>query len=170
MIPGMIRVEEQKMLRELGGQVEGIAVEVGCYAGLSTSCLAETFRGQIHVFDKFEITDNNHENYSPPLGLDKSFRGSFRSIFEKNIAPWKDKITIHEEIEWDDTPISLLHIDCAAGEAFHRKLFEVFYGRVKGFLIHQDFFYYGSYYLPGLMSSQPAFDLLGNVETSSIYS
>jgi hypothetical protein len=170
-IPGLISTRERKMLWWMGQQCKSAIVEIGCFAGLSTSYLL--MGGcEVHVFDRFNIVDDeNAEIYAKTLGLEPGFRGSFRPIFERNIEQWKEQVFIHDKIERINEPISVLHIDASAGEAFHKELFETFYADIEvgGYLVHQDYCYYKSWYLPTLMSQLPAFRLIGFSDTSAVF-
>lgn len=168
---GLITEGECRLLRWAGG---GVVVEVGAFAGCSTLCLAEKAR-VVHTFDPFLIDDGNARDYLPALKLPEGYRGSFRHIFDENTKGLNGRVVVHEDDaaagEWD-APIDCLFIDASCGAEFQLALYRKFYGHVKpgGLLIHQDFFYYRSPSLAPLMAALwPAFQPIGNADTSMVY-
>lgn len=167
---GLISPEECRYLEGIG---KGRVVEIGSLGGLSTSCLVKGSE-EVHCFDTFELKEPNRA-YSKALDLPPDFTGSFRSVFERNIKDFREKIVIHEgdalKGDWS-LPIDVLFIDCSIGEDFHKELVKKFYPYLKkdGLLIHQDFFYCRSPCLAPLMSClSSSFEVVGNVDTSMVY-
>jgi hypothetical protein len=164
----MIEPGEQEFLFELARETytgAGEIVEIGALAGLSTSCLAEGLRqnaldinkrGRVHVYDNFTIPKNDLETvYRNTIGLADGW--DFRNVFDFHAAPWRSHLIVHPGDaaleKWTGLPIEILFVDCAIGEDFHRTIAKEFYPWLtpNGFLIHQDWFYERSGYLPSIM-------------------
>lgn len=166
-ISGMIEPVERLMLywaaRDFW-QGDGEIVEIGCFAGLSTSFLAKGMRDnpaavtkhkRLHVFDLFQIPGYNTAYYCQLLGLAEDYRGSFQQVFERNIAPYADSIAIHPgdlmARSWQGRPIEIVFLDCAETEEFFDHVFRSFFRSLipgRSLIILQDFFYHRSYFLP----------------------
>jgi hypothetical protein len=190
-IPGMISADERKMLFWAARDHwtgAGEIVEIGAFAGLSTSYLGEGMRrnarcprkaSRLHVFDRFRIDDTEtgrtYLKFLPQLGGD--YRGSFQHLFEENTRAWGDLMTLHAgdtgAIPWSGEPIEVLFIDCSISMQFHEMLFRKFYPYLipeRSLLIHQDFFYHRSYYLAPMMKKlQDFFEPVANADTSVVY-
>lgn len=92
-----------------------VVMEIGCYEGLATVVMAPGAK-KIICIDFFWMGDPPYPEDLPGrlvLGKEKP---NTRAVFERNIAPWRDKIEIHEmysqhavKLEWE--PIGLLYVD-----------------------------------------------------------
>ena len=117
-IPMMITPEERSYLRWLTGEYwsgRGDVVEVGPWLGGSTWYLASGMAAnpraddarRLHVIDNFRWRPFMSER--APLELQSD--ASFRPYFEANLAPWHDRISVHETALPDDDSAKLADPD-----------------------------------------------------------
>jgi hypothetical protein len=188
-IPGMIEPGEQKFLMDLARRNywgAGEIVEIGSFVGLSTSALAEGLRlndrvtnthARIHVFDTFTFPTGPLEQiFRSAVGRERSLGAGFRDMFDQFLSPWSPLLDVHAGdatgAKWNGKPIEILFVDCAAGLDFHMAIAREFYPHlaVDGFLIHQDWFYNRSWYLPAIMRAHyPEIVPIKSVGTSRIF-
>jgi hypothetical protein len=121
--------------------------------------------GKLHAFDRW-IADEENEYMlgQMPFG----YRGSFKHLFDKNVAEYADLIVPHEgdatKAKWSE-PIQILFLDCSVSCEFHEAMFRIFYPHLHtgAILIQQDYFLYRSYYLPPMMARLGEYiNLIGN--------
>jgi Methyltransferase domain len=183
---GQISEIECKMLYWFASELwsgHGAIVELGSLFGKSTVCLARGMAanampaagkvGRLHAFDRWEADD---ENAYMMTQLKKGYRGSFRSKFDANTKDVSDWIVPHEgdifDAEWTGGPIEILFIDCSVSKEFHEMAYKKFFPHLSrgSVVIHQDYFFYRSYYLPLMMGKlAPYITEKGNADTSMIY-
>jgi len=94
----------------------GAVVEVGSWLGRSTVHLAAGLRdgghaAKLHCFDGFTWSFGDSAKSDLPLRPGQSFR----PYFERNIAPFADRVVAHRtkiaDLTWDGGPIGLLFLD-----------------------------------------------------------
>ena len=100
----MLSYEERGLLFELGRRFKGmgLVVDAGCFVGGSTVSLAaglavndRSSPGVIHTYDLLRSDPDQTGGYSD--AIDALPPGSsLRDLFEQNVAPYRDLITLHE--------------------------------------------------------------------------
>ena len=180
---GQISSDECKLLYWLAKEVwngKGTIVEVGSLYGKSTVCLGRGIRenknekkGKLHCFDRWMVDDENRYMMGQ---LKKGYNGSFKHLFDSNVNDFTDLIITHEgdafEQEWSGEDIAILFLDCSVSKEFHEMAFNKFFKNlnIDSILIHQDYFFYRSYYLPLMMVKLSNYmSMIGNVDTSMVY-
>jgi hypothetical protein len=122
-VTSMLSYEERALLFEIarrsGGS--GAIIDAGCFVGGSTVALAsglrartEASQGAIHTYDFLRAEPEHTSGYSADIDLLVP-GASLRPFFERNVAPYRDLITLHEgDIlgqKWSGDPIEILFID-----------------------------------------------------------
>lgn len=145
-----------KHIWEHGGRRDAQIVDGGCYTGASTislayglhhSNLAERERqGRIWSYDLFRATPQMSEHYLKGSGINPG--DSFQPIFEKNIAPYRNYVTLHAgDIRRAPVPsqsIAILFLDVLWSWDCTQIVGTRFYPKLqpgRSLLIHQDFVY-----------------------------
>jgi hypothetical protein len=187
-VPGMIEPVERLMLYWAAKEFWrgfGEIVEIGCFAGLSTTALArgiqdngavKTKRKRLHSYDLFQIPDYNTEYYCKLLGLPSEYRGSFQHVFERNIADYHETVAIYPgdvvAREWQGRPIEVMFLDCSETEELFDHVFRSFFRALipgQSLVILQDFFYYRTYFLPHfVLRFAKQFELVGTAGSSLV--
>ncbi len=155
---GMIHLDERRMLYTLTRDYfsgAGHIIDGGAFLG--TSSLALGFglhdRGYskervIHAYDMFIITDYGVDHYCDRKGwFRKKLKpgDNMRPLYEKNIAPVADYISIHEgnllETPWTSGPIEILFSDVSKSWELNDYIIRNWIGALipeTGILIQQD--------------------------------
>lgn len=167
-------------LTSQGWTGRGEIVEIGSLFGKSTVCLARGMAdnpnekiGKLHAFDKWK--EDGESGYMFATFPDK-YRGSFRHLFDQNTEEVKEWIIPHQgdvsKHEWCGKLIEILFLDCSVSREFHEAIFSKFFPflRPGSILIHQDYFFYRSYYLPLMMAKlSPYIEERRSCDTSMVY-
>lgn len=92
-----------------------VVMEIGCFEGLTTVVMAPGAK-KIICIDFFWMGDPPYEEDLPGRLVLGKQKPKTRQVFERNIAPWREKIEIHEmysqhavKLEWE--PLGLLYVD-----------------------------------------------------------
>lgn len=142
-VPGMLYPDTMRYYKWLARTIEGAGaiVELGCWMGLSTCCLAEGLQQnldaeckRIHVFDSFVwrpwmevyceaalITRAGLKDGDSFIALFWAFCGRFRPLLEV-----KPKFYGLSDSEWNDGPIILIVFDMADDYLTQECLWRVF--------------------------------------------
>lgn len=154
--PTMLAPEELQLLHWLTARYhtgEGAIVDGGCFLGGSTNALASGLaanpaaanRGKvIHSYDLFNTTT---EFFDPTFALYGLKPGeSFLALYKKNLAPFLDRIEIHEgdllQKAWGSEKIEILFLDCCKLTTLHDHAVKIWFPRLipgKSIVIQQDF-------------------------------
>jgi hypothetical protein len=149
-IPTMLCPETRGYYKWLARTFRGIGdvVELGCWMGCSTCCLAEGllensdggFR-KIHVFDSFIWRDwmKNYTEDNQILTAGLTDGSSFVDYFWKHCAPYRHLLEVHRsafstdcdnfdlpEIEWKQQEIGILVMDLDDSRAANEAMWRVF--------------------------------------------
>ena len=177
----MLSKEELQMLRWVAKNCYtgmGSVLDCGCFLGGSTIALAEGLKQskapvkKLHSFDLFVAGEYEGKAWAKE-GLQEG--KSFRALYERNIAPYRDLVEIHEGDITQSTipegPIEILFIDCAKTTVvndFFIKLFPRLIPR-QSIIIQQDYLYP---LLPWFHITMEAFseyfELLGRTKENSV--
>ena len=122
-LPRMLYEDERRYLTWLTKsqyQGWGAIVDLGCWLGCSTVCMAEGLRqsgkqGKVAAFDLFEWDPGYMAQDAP--GVQLPYGGDFMPEFHRLTAPWKDRIAA-EKVDlfgyrWERGPIEILFVDAA---------------------------------------------------------
>lgn len=145
---------------------QGKIVELGCWLGSGTQALAQGLidRGQppeplIHAYDIF-IWDNSMtpflggQSLLCPLETGDSFLDQYLS----EIEPYKDWVQLHAgdllQETWTGEPIEFLFVDAMKSWSLSQHIVQQFFAALipgKSIVFHQDFAYFGTYWIPLIM-------------------
>jgi len=93
-----------------------VVLEIGCFKGGSTVAMAPVAK-KIICIDYFRMGDEKRQ-HDPVTGrmIPPKIRPPTREVFERNVAPWRDKIEVHEmdsleavKLDWE--PVGFVFID-----------------------------------------------------------
>ena len=174
-IPGMLSQEEKQYLIWLTSQAYegwGAVVDLGCWLGCSSACLAEGLRRaqrpeRVHSCDLFVWETSYMEQCYPaklPQGAD------FLPVFERFTDTYRDWIDVSrvdlKTHAWTGGPVEILFIDAAKDWNLTNAIFQS-YGRQimpgKTRIVLQDFRHHFTFWLPLIMDSRQ--DLWQEVES-----
>ena len=157
----MLTVQELRMLSDLGKShpfAEGVFVDLGCHVGGSTHafCIGlnqAARKSQVHCFDIF-VTQS--ETGYPHLTPGKKGGESFRDLFERQLAGFREIVTVHEgdllTKDWpEDKVIDVLFVDAAKSWDLNNHINEQFLPRLvegSGLLIQQDYVHEWTPWIP----------------------
>lgn len=159
-IPTMLTTHEQDYLYSFAKSAYsgcGEIVDLGCWLGGSTVPLAQGLEKnrkrlidkRVHAYDRFvwnEWMANKYKN----IVLQKFAVGdSFVNEFKTNIAPWADRVVIHEgdlcEEGWCGDPIEFLFIDAMKSWVLTNTVLHNFFPALMpgvSTIVHQDFLHF----------------------------
>jgi SAM-dependent methyltransferase len=158
-IPTMLVPDELRLLNYLADDYytgQGAIVDAGCFLGGSTVALADGLRRNlrrrwapetklIHSFDRFEIEEWTLDTYFPAARSGESFR----SMFDRNIAPYAALVEVHAgdvcSFPWNGGPIEILFIDIAKHWTVCDWVTWQFFPRLipgRSVVIQQDYLYH----------------------------
>ncbi|MBK1635426.1 hypothetical protein [Rhodovulum adriaticum] len=156
-VPSMLSETERKLYFWAArdwAQGRGAIVDLGCFAGGSTACLAEGQRqaghgAPIHGYDRFTATSGVKKRVLQPAGI-PPFRGrDILPVAQALLSPWSDRVTLHpgeiEENGWHGGPIEILVLDaCKSTEAIDRMSQTFYPALIAGgaLVIQQDYFHW----------------------------
>ncbi|WP_158693519.1 hypothetical protein [Neorhizobium alkalisoli] len=143
--------------------------ELGCYVGGTTCIFGEaTPAGSVvEVYDLFLHNGASRQRLrDDPLFQPESFFG----IWERNTAPYKDKVSLNrgdllETCKANIEPLDIAYVDIVKHPSLINAMMH-FYSRVKlgGLVLHQDYFHWQSPWLVYQMEYlRDYFDLIGDV-------
>ncbi len=156
---GMLGRTEAKFFYHLAKDAftgRGTIVDAGSFLGKSAYCFAkglqanpmfDSSRHRVHCFDNFLVNEVGTIDFiCHQLGQKMSLGESTREIFERQVAPVRDLLEVHEGdfhvMPWQHQPIEILMIDIAKSESLGKRVVEVFFpDLVPGLSIvgHQDY-------------------------------
>ncbi len=151
-VPGMLSTQEKRMLYHLASSEytgEGVIADMGSFLGGSTICFAAGLRARgvtgikIHAYDVFKVSGDRAWEFFPD-GAPPDLRT--RSLFDANVADYRDLITVHDGDVLDFTPegasIEFLFVDIAKSyRVFDHILLNYFPSLMpaKSIIIMQDY-------------------------------
>lgn len=176
-LPRMLSVDEQRYLIWLTqSKYEGwgAVVDLGCWLGSSSACLAEGLEragkaGVVHSFDLFRWVCSYMERDSDlrmPEGSD------FMPEFLRLTSPWAKRVRAQQadlfSYRWTGGPIEILFVDAAKNYDLTNAILRNFAtvivpGRTR--VIFQDFRYPETHWLPLVTGSRP--DLWEEIENTA---
>lgn len=176
-LPRMLSADEQRYLvwlTEAKYEGWGAVVDLGCWLGSSSACLAEGFvrsgkPGFVHSFDLFSWVKSYMEKDSDlrlPDGAD------FMPEFQRLTAPWRDRVRAQKvdlfEYRWTGGPVEILFVDAAKTWGLTNAIFRGFEdaivpGRTR--VVFQDYRYPETHWLPLVLGARP--DLWEEVENTA---
>jgi hypothetical protein len=122
-VTSMLSYEERALLFELARRRDGsgVVVDAGCFLGGSTVAFGAGITagkteipGVIHTYDFLRVEPKYTEGYSPDIDALKTGT-SLRPFFERNVAQYRNLITLHEgdvlEQTWHGAAIDILFLD-----------------------------------------------------------
>ncbi len=155
-LPGMTSAAECRFLYWLASTQfdgEGAVVEVGSWLGRSTVHLAAGLRDgghatKLHCFDGFTWAFGDSAKSDLALRPGQNFQ----PYFERNVAPFEDRIVAHRskisDLTWDGGPIGLLFLDAPKRLDDIITTFEVLGPHLipgKSLIACQDYLYFPAY-------------------------
>lgn len=160
--PGMMSWDERIMLSWLAEhayQGNGEIVELGVFVGSSTVSLAsglernKTVRNKakrIHAFDRF-AGDHEAKALREQHGREVDANGSFLSIYEENIAAYRECVGIYPgditAARWSGEPIEILFIDVLKARQTVDPVVKAFFPCLhagRSLIIMQDYNYHAT--------------------------
>ncbi|MEQ9258220.1 MAG: hypothetical protein RIG84_03890 [Roseovarius sp.] len=138
-VPTMLNEEERQLYfwitREMAG-AEGAIVDLGCFAGGSTACLAEGNRqgggsAQLYAYDQFTASEKVKARQLYPKGI-APFKGrNIEPLVRELLSPWAPHVTLCrgriEEQAWENGPISILVLDASKSTDTMDRMAETFF-------------------------------------------
>jgi O-methyltransferase len=145
---------------------QGKIVELGCWLGSGTLAMAQglvnggkTPEPLIHAYDIF-IWDNSMTPFlgGQPLQKPLETGDSFLDQYLIEIEPCKDWVQLHAgdllQETWTDGPIEFLFVDAMKSWTLSQHIVKQFFTALipgKSIVLHQDFAYFGTYWIPLIM-------------------
>jgi O-methyltransferase len=145
---------------------QGKIVELGCWLGSGTLAMAQglvnggkTPEPLIHAYDIF-IWDNSMTPFlgGQPLQRPLETGDSFLDQYLIEIEPCKDWVQLHAgdllQETWTDGPIEFLFVDAMKSWSLSQHIVKQFFTALmpgKSIVLHQDFAYFGTYWIPIIM-------------------
>jgi len=156
MPPTMLSAEELRLLHWLAASYysgEGLIVDGGCFLGGSTSALASgiaanpALGSKARVIQSYDLFNTTTDFFDPTFGVYGLKPGeSFLGLYKKNLAPFLDRIEIHEgdllKQTWDKGKIEILFLDCCKLTTLHDHAVKIWFPHLipgKSVVIQQDF-------------------------------
>ncbi len=165
----MMSKEEQEYLCNYSNQSyrrEGKIVELGCWLGAGTIALAQglvqsaqTPEPLIHSYDIF-IWENSMSAFLQGRALDRPLNtnDSFLEQYLQEIKPCQDWVKVHAGdllLEtWEEGAIEFLFVDAMKSWELSGHIVRQFFTALvpgKSTVFHQDFAYFGTYWIPLIM-------------------
>lgn len=171
---GMLGLEERKLLYHLARDFytgAGAVIDAGAFCGASACALAAGLRDNpgaqawrdrrvLHAYDLF-IANHPYLIDSIEAGFGRKLRlgESFLPLFEDAVREFSSLIEIHpgdlRRATWDENaPIEILFIDAAKNLLLSDRIMQLFLPSLipgKSFVIHQDFYHPGTFFLVVVM-------------------
>lgn len=176
-LPRMLSADEQRYLiwlTQAKYEGWGAVVDLGCWLGSSSACLAEGFvrsgkAGFVHSFDLFRWVRGYMEKDSDLRLPDDA---DFMPEFERLTAPWRDRVRAQKVdlfgYQWTGGPVEILFVDAAKSWGLTNAIFRGFASAVvpgRTRVVFQDFRYPETHWLPLILGSRP--DLWEELENTS---
>lgn len=153
-VPSMISPEERQLYYWLARNVAdqaGAIVDLGCFLGGSTACLAQGAAARplslpIHAYDRFTAGERQKRKHLYAHGV-APFEGDDVYAFAVDyLSPWADQVTLHRgeipDIGWSGEPISLLVFDAGKRPATSDRMGAAFFPALipgRSLLVQQDY-------------------------------
>jgi hypothetical protein len=166
----------------------GTIVDAGSFLGKSAFHLASGMcasphfvagRDKVHCFDLFRVVHyTTIAFFRDRLGLQVGHGASTREVFERQVAPVREHLEVHEgdlhTIAWRREPITILMIDVAKSVGLSSRAIELFFKDLvpgASWVIHQDYHLPWHPYIAVVMSYlAPWFDLVAErVDSSAVF-
>jgi hypothetical protein len=164
--PGMISVEERKLLTFLAAQAwqrDTNVVDGGSFLGASTCALIDGLRQNpgfesdlksiIHSYDLFTADEYMVDGYLASAGI--AAGESYLDLFLNRINPDRALVEVHagnvREMPWMGGPISILFLDMIWSWDINQFVMKHFYQNLSqngAFVVHQDYVYAWYPWLP----------------------
>lgn len=153
---------------------DGAIVDLGCWLGQSTACLAAGLErsghpGKVVAFDLFEWVPSYMKRIHD---IDLPDGASFRPEFERLTARWASRIDVRTQdltkYRWTGGKIALLIVDAAKTWALTNGILRGFGDALvpgKTRIVFQDFRFHDCHWLPLVVGSRP--DLWSLVESTT---
>jgi hypothetical protein len=163
----MMSAEERQYLYDFATEEytgQGAIVDLGCWLGASTTAIARGLQDNndpklrnttIHAFDIFEWEPSMEFMVKgTPLQHRFSSGDNFLEEYLNQIAPWKDQVQVYAgdltQFQWDNGSIEFLFVDAMKGWDLATSIVRAFFPDLipgKSIVFHQDFSYYGTYWI-----------------------
>jgi hypothetical protein len=155
-IPTMLTPEEQRMLVWLTQHAyrgNGAIVDLGAFFGGSTGRMAyglvqSGLVGQVHSYDRFEITPDGAEKWLFSKGIPRFDGTDMLPASRAALAPIGAEVHLHKgdimQAKWDHGPIEVLHVDICKNPATTDHIARQFYpALIPGALVvQQDYLHF----------------------------
>lgn len=141
----------------------GAVVDLGCFAGGSTACLAEgvTQSGRatpVVGFDRFRVSAPVKERVLYKAGI-SAFEGTeLLPLAERLLSPWAGIVSLRkgniETADWSEGPIEILAIDAAKSVRTADRIAEIFFPHLmpgRSVVVQQDFLHWKVPWIPAQM-------------------
>jgi hypothetical protein len=176
-LPRMLSADEQRYLTwltETKYEGWGAVVDLGCWLGSSSACLAEGMRrsgkpGKVQSFDLF-VWDASYMARDAKLDLRDG--DDFMPEFLRLTHPWADRISAKKQdlfdFHWNGGPVEILFVDAAKTWGLTNAIFQSFGPSIvpgKTRVVFQDFRYPQTMWLPLLTGTRP--DLWEEIENTA---
>jgi hypothetical protein len=156
-VPNMLSPMERRLylwLAEHWAKGDGAIVDLGCFAGGSTACLAEGVRraGQdrpVVAFDRFTVSEDLKASLLYPAGVPTFEGADLLPVAGRLLEPWRGRIVLKQgEIEdatWSGGPIEVLTIDAAKTARAADRIAETFFPWLvpgRSVVVQQDYLHW----------------------------
>ena len=162
-VPSMLTSRERRLYVWLAthwARGAGAVVDLGCFVGGSTACLAQGLAlagrdGPVHAYDRFSANESAKEKFLYASGV-PPFEGSDTlALAQRLLAPWEGRVALHRgdilDQHWTGEPIELLVVDIAKSTAITDHVAAQFFGALipgRSVLVHQDYLHNVQPWLP----------------------
>lgn len=151
--PSMLNAEEAQfyvwLTRAMAG-IDGAIVDLGCFAGGSTTYLAEGNRqgggqAQIHAYDQFATSEKAKEKQLYSKGVTPFAGTDILPLAQQLLAPWAPNVHLHkgriEDSVWDNGAIAVLVLDASKTSKTMDQMAAIFFPHLipgKSIIVQQD--------------------------------
>lgn len=165
-VPSMLTPRERRLyvwLAAKWARGEGAVVDLGCFVGGSTACLAQGFalaerEGRVHAYDRFTANESAKEKFLYSAGVPRFAGSDTLALAQRLLQPWEGRVTFHRgdilDQRWCGGPVELLVIDIAKSTAIADHVAAQFFGALipgRSILVHQDYLHDVQPWLPAQM-------------------
>lgn len=165
-VPTMLTPRERRLYVWLAAHWSrgaGAVVDLGCFVGGSTACLAQGLTlagrdGLVHAYDRFTANESAKEKFLYAQGVPRFEGSDTLALARQLLAPWEGRIKLHRgdilEQRWTGEPVELLVVDIAKSTTIADHVAAQFFGAMipgRSVLVHQDYFHNVQPWLPAQM-------------------